>query len=77
MLWPGGVRNKLYDVEPGEKLTFPHIPCSYDDDWPNIGQYNRCVLEALNKYRRKGEINDDERRRLRLSARRAFMEARP
>ncbi|MBO1345912.1 MAG: ASPIC/UnbV domain-containing protein [Hormoscilla sp. GUM202] len=31
VLWPGGVRNRLYNVEAGEKIYFPEIPVSFDD----------------------------------------------
>ncbi|MEO1084272.1 MAG: CRTAC1 family protein, partial [Acidobacteriota bacterium] len=33
VLWPGGVRNRLYRVRAGEHVIFPEIPCSYDADW--------------------------------------------
>ena len=75
ILWPGGVRNKLYDVANGERLVMPHIPCSYDADWKNFGQYNSCVMQALNTYKNEGLINSAERNRLRDSARQAYDDA--
>lgn len=75
VLWPGGVRNRLYDVQAGERLLAPEIPCSFDADWQNFGQYNACVMQALNGYLQAGLISDAERNRLRDSARRAFEEA--
>jgi hypothetical protein len=72
--WPGGIRNRLYDVESGERLTVPAIPCSFDGPWATFGQYNACVLRALNAYKDAGVLTDAERNRLRDSARRAFDE---
>ena len=75
VLWPGGVRNKLYDVAVGARVVMPHIPCSYDGAWKNFGQYNSCVMQALNTYMQAGHITSTERNRLRDSAVRAFDEA--
>jgi hypothetical protein len=75
VLWPGGVKNRLYDVQAGETLLVPEIPCSYDGAWGNFGQYNSCVMQALNSYKDAGLITDAERNRLRDSARRAYDEA--
>ena len=76
VLWPGGVRNKLYGVQAGESLLVPEIPCSYDGDWANFGQYNACVMQALNAYKDAGHLTDAQRNRLRASAVQAFYEAR-
>jgi len=75
VLWPGGVHNRLYDIQSGETLTVPEIPCSYDAAWGNFGQYNACVMQALNAYKDAGYITDAQRNRLRDSAWRAFNEA--
>lgn len=75
VLWPGGVRNRLYGVSSGEKILFPHIPCSYDGDWNNFGQYNACVMQALNAYKDAGLITDAQRNRFRDSAWQAFNDA--
>lgn len=48
VVWPGGVRNKLYGLAHGERITFPELPCSYDGEWANQGQYVKCVSQALN-----------------------------
>ncbi|RMH20741.1 MAG: CRTAC1 family protein [Acidobacteria bacterium] len=74
VLWPGGVRNRLYDVASEETVVLPHIPCSFDGVWKNRGQYNNCVQKALDEYEDEGIIDGDERKRLRDSARRAFDE---
>ncbi len=47
VLWPGGVRNRLYNVRRSERLLFPEIPCSFADPWPNPGAYVSCVKQAL------------------------------
>ncbi|HEU5160868.1 MAG TPA: VCBS repeat-containing protein [Streptosporangiaceae bacterium] len=46
ILWPGGVRNKLFGVRAGERITFPEIPCSYDTS-QSIRKYTGCVQRAL------------------------------
>ncbi len=74
VLWPGGVRNRLYDLYSTETVTMPHIPCSFDADWNNFGQYNRCVVRSLVQYRRAGEIDTFEKLRLWLSAVIAFFD---
>jgi len=75
VLWPGGVRNRLYDVAAGERVTVPEIPCSYDGDWGNFGLYNACVMQALTSYVAAGTIDAHELGRLRDSAERAYHEA--
>ncbi len=75
ILWPGGIRNKVYDVQAGEKLTVPEIPCSYDGSWENFGQYNSCVMQALNGYKHAGALSEQDVHRFRDNARRAFDEA--
>jgi hypothetical protein len=57
--WPGPngpVRNKLYDVQASEKLTFPEIPCSYDVAGQRESDFRRCLSKALDK------ITDDDSR---------------
>ncbi|GAB4194868.1 MAG: hypothetical protein Tsb002_26780 [Wenzhouxiangellaceae bacterium] len=68
ILWPGGVRNRLYDVRAGERITMPEIPCSYDGDWSSPGQYIRCVNDALDELHQAGTLNRQQARRFRLSA---------
>ena len=74
VLWPGGTRNRLYDVAAGERLAVPEIPCSFDGSWKNFGQYNSCVRTALNRYMQTGVIDAGQRQRLIDSAVRAFNE---
>ena len=73
--WAGGVKNRLYHVGSGERITFPHIPCSFDDD-VRLGRYVRCVGKSLNRYRHKREINFFEQLRFFGSALRAYFESR-
>ena len=46
VLWPGGVKNRLYSVKAGEMINFPEIPCSYDSA-QRINVYLECVGSAL------------------------------
>ncbi len=77
VLWPGGYKNKLYEVEAGETVLFPAIPCSYDGDWSSKGAYQRCVEASLDDYKKAGLISGKERHRFFTSARRAYDEAHP
>ena len=72
VLWPGGVRNRLYDVQAGETVQLPEIPCSFDGNWKNQGQYVKCVVHALNDLRGEGVISQAERDRFFHSAKQAF-----
>ena len=46
VLWPGGVRNRLYGVTAGERLVFPEIPCSYRSA-VRFSEYKACVETAV------------------------------
>jgi hypothetical protein len=72
VLWPGGVRNRLYNVQAGERVTMPEVPCSYDGDFKNQGQFVSCVTHALNDLRGQGIITQAERQRLFDSAKKAW-----
>ena len=74
VLWPGGVRNKLYNVRDGENIEFPEIPCSYDGDAYHFYRYAYCVSGSLHELRHEGVINRKQQRRLRRSAVRAYFE---
>jgi hypothetical protein len=75
VLWPGGHRNKVYQVPAGQQLTLPEIPCSYDTTAPPL-VYVHCVDDALAAYEEAGEISKRERHRLMVSAFRAYVESR-
>jgi hypothetical protein len=74
VLWPGGVRNRLYDVMAGEMVRMPEIPCSYDSDMP-LRAYRRCVEKALDELIQAGAIERKMRCSLLSSALRAYREA--
>ena len=47
VLWPGGVRNRLYSVQAGERVTMPEIPCNFKNTWSSFNAYKKCVNTAL------------------------------
>ncbi|MEM7030829.1 MAG: VCBS repeat-containing protein [Chloroflexota bacterium] len=72
VLWPGGTKNRLYNVKRGEHILFPEIPCSYDGDWENRREYRDCVDEALGELVDEDVLTRKEAKRFRSSALRAF-----
>jgi hypothetical protein len=50
VLWPGGVRNRLYNVAASERLLLPEIPCSFDAN-VSRADYEKCVKESLKDLR--------------------------
>jgi len=74
VLWPGGARNRLYNVRSTERITLPEIPCSYAAAWPNAGAYRTCVDQALEELTRNGVLNEVAASRLLESALRAYAE---
>ncbi|SEQ98262.1 Repeat domain-containing protein [Nitrosomonas sp. Nm51] len=74
ILWPGGVRNRLYDVATGERISIPEIPCSYDAQWENRRDYTNCVRQHLFQLKHSGLITIQQLVRLDRSARRAYRE---
>lgn len=74
VLWPGGVRNRLYGVYHAERLVFPEISCSFDAEWDNIVHYTSCVMHALGELGDAGILNFRQRARFLTSALRAFRE---
>jgi hypothetical protein len=75
VLWPGGVRNRVYDISEG-KITVPEIPCSFNGDFANADEYLGCVQPALRDYREAGVLSAHEEAHLLASALRAFVEGR-
>lgn len=70
VLWPGGARNRLYNVRAGERIVFPEIPCgfdAYDTQWDYLG----CVTLALDELVEAGVLNHFQRVRFLMSALRA------
>jgi len=74
VFWPGGVRNRLYDVHKSERVVFPEIPCSYDDDWGEKSEYAECVVLALQEIRKNGLLTHEQSKRFYKSAMEAFSE---
>ena len=72
ILWPGGVRNKLFNVGAAEVITVPEIPCSYDDSSVPFTDYKQCVEQALVELRDQGVLSDDAVARFRGSAVKAY-----
>jgi enediyne biosynthesis protein E4 len=76
VLWPGGVRNRLYDVHPSERIVLPEIPCSFTGNWASIVPYRACIETALDELVARGMLNQPLRARWLSSALRAFSERR-
>ena len=74
VLWPGGVRNRLYHVRAGSTVTMPEIPCSYETD-ASFFPYLACVIGSLRELQSAEVISRRERRRLFASALLAYLEA--
>lgn len=72
VLWPGGTRNRLYNVRAGERLVFPEIPCSIDDRGISYRRYRRCVVGALKQLVRARAIDRRDKARFLASALRAW-----
>lgn len=76
VLWPGGVRNRLNNVQAGARVVFPEIPCSYDGPWPSFRAYRTCVRTALSELVAAGVIQPRDKGRFYASAVQAFREVR-
>lgn len=72
VLWPGGVKNRLYDVEEGEHVTIPEIGCSYANWSGNRSSYLACVNGAVDQLYFRGVVDGPFALRLRVSAIRAY-----
>ncbi len=74
VLWPGGVRNRLYNVEAGEKIYFPEIPVSFDDNDKSLREYVMEVRDALDQLVASEVLTPSDRSRFLFSAIKAFQE---
>jgi hypothetical protein len=76
VLWPGGVKNRLYNVFSTERLTLPEIPCSFDAA-VSRQSYLQCVTASLGDLLQAhgGPLTIVEAARLELSAIRAYEES--
>jgi len=72
ILWPGGIKNRLYRVRANEHIVMPEIPCDYAGTWSTRWKYKRCVKNALNQLYRRGHIDQRFKVRLYKSAMRAY-----
>jgi len=76
ILWPGGVKNRLYDVQASERIEFPELPCSYTDLRMNKKGYRSCVHKELETLAQAGVIDESQQKRFSRSASRAFKDTR-
>jgi len=74
IFWPGGVSNRLYEVKADEHITFPEIPCSYNDKWRSFSKYKRCVEKSLSDLEAKNVIDSKSKKRFTRSAIKAYNE---
>lgn len=72
VVWPGGVRNIIYNVRAGNKVIVPEIPCSYDDKSLSKHQYKECVEDALNELVSANIINSKTYKKLLKSSLKSF-----
>jgi enediyne biosynthesis protein E4 len=75
IFWPGGVRNRLYEVKSRERLNVPELPCDYAVRTNTAAAYRKCVNDALDGYVQRGTIDQTMATRLRASALRAAEES--
>lgn len=74
VLFSGGVRNRLYDVEEFERVIFPEIPVSFDGDFESLSEYETLVSNAISELVDSEVLTEDEGKRFFSSAVRAFVE---
>ena len=73
--WPGGARNRLYNVNQGDHVNFPEIPVSYTENSLSRLEYKQAVDDAIAALVEKGVITNDEKVRFLVSALRAYRQA--
>lgn len=76
VLWPGGVRNRLYNVRNGERVVFPEIPVSFTAAGIGRKEYRAAVKKSLDQLVAAGVLTSNQRGRFLESALRAFDETR-
>lgn len=74
VLWPNGVRNRLYNVRASDHITFPEIPCSFDAHWDNSQAYRSCLHMALKDLSHARILTRRQAHRYFVSALRAHLE---
>lgn len=76
VLWPGGVRNRIYNVKRGATVIVPELPCSFDDQTISFHEYKSCLTNALKGLAEKGYLSRKDKAKLFSSNIRAFWKAR-
>jgi hypothetical protein len=71
ILWPGGVRNRLYGVSHTEHLVVPELACSYDTS-DDLASYTACVDQELAALQSAGALAPFLADRMRTSALSAY-----
>ena len=74
VVWSGGVRNRLYDVEEFEQIVFPEIPVSFDGDYTSLEEYETLVSGAIAESVAAGVLSAGDGDRFFDSAVRAYLE---
>jgi len=74
IMWPGGVKSRLYNVKASEQLVIPEVACSYTDVSMSRDDFFHCVHSELKQLRAEGVIGSKMRARLLRSALRAYAE---
>ena len=74
VVWSGGVRNRLYDVEKFEQIVFPEIPVSFDGDYTSLEEYETLVSGAISESVESGVLSTEDGDRFFDSAVRAYIE---
>jgi hypothetical protein len=69
--WPGGVKNRLYDVAASEHVTIPEVPCDYSAAISKRA-FLDCEDAALDELVSAGTIDQAMASRLRQSAKKAY-----
>lgn len=72
VLWPGGTRNRLYNVMHGERILMPEIPCDIGADWADYASYANCLQTSLKELLDQEKITFFQRQRLFYSASQAW-----
>jgi enediyne biosynthesis protein E4 len=73
VFWPGGVKNRLYDVAASEHVLMPEVPCDFAGS-SSRKAFRTCVDRALHDLVAGDIITRDHSTRLRQSALRAYDE---
>ena len=72
VLWPGGIKTRLYGVKAGERLVIPELPVSYENGM-NFSDYSYKIEEALEGMVELGYISAEHAFRIKDSARMAYL----